>query len=247
MARDLDGSADYLERTTAILTATPATFAIWFRADTVTGSHRLITINDRGIAGDLLSLYQEAATLVAQHHDGGAGASSAVSSGTVVQDQWHHGAAVFDDDTNRHAYLDGGNKVSNSLVQNLVDVDTTTIGSMDYTSRIQYFNGDVAEAAIWNVALTDGEIKSLAAGMLPSKIRSANLLGYWPIYGLSSPEIDYSGKGNTMPVISAPPLSDHAPIPPGWGFDETGLVIPASAVSVARRRVGFGTGYAVRM
>ena len=42
-------------------------------------------------------------------------------------------------------------------------------------------DGQIAEAAIWNVALTDGEIASLAKGFKPTRIRPQSLVFYAPL------------------------------------------------------------------
>lgn len=43
------------------------------------------------------------------------------------------------------------------------------------------FNGSIAEPAIWNAALTDAEIASLAAGFTPDQVRPQSLSLYAPL------------------------------------------------------------------
>jgi hypothetical protein len=51
-----------------------------------------------------------------------------------------------------------------------------------------------ADGAIWNVILSPLEIAALGKGVRPPVIRPRNLVGYWPLDGLQSPEPDLSGN-----------------------------------------------------
>ena len=53
-----------------------------------------------------------------------------------------------------------------------------------------YFNGQIAEVGVWNVALNAAEIASLAKGMTCDKVRPDSLVFYAP---LVRNLIDYSG------------------------------------------------------
>ena len=60
--------------------------------------------------------------------------------------------------------------------------------------------GDLAEAAVWNVALTDAEVAALARGIHPFLIRPDALVAYWPILGRYSPEINLKSNSATMAI-----------------------------------------------
>lgn len=67
-----------------------------------------------------------------------------------------------------------------------------------------YFDGDIAEAAIWNVALSDAEIAMLAKGLSPLRVRPASLVSYVPMNGAASPVIDIvAGAGWAPSGITA--------------------------------------------
>ena len=75
-------------------------------------------------------------------------------------------------------------------------------------------DGRLAEVAVWNVLLNDSEIASLARGLNPRHVRPSALVGYWPLFG-SSPEPDYSGRGNAASVVGTPNVhSSHPRISP---------------------------------
>ena len=77
---------------------------------------------------------------------------------------------------------------------------------------IQYWDGLIADVAVWSVILTAGEAAALRAGARPYNIRQAALTGYWPLDGLSSPEPDLSGFSNNGTLNSAPTLAAGPPI-----------------------------------
>lgn len=197
MARSfVAASSQKLERSGAVASAYPLTLAGWFIVTdfdalgddvgvlcvgTVGGGEVLLRI---GAAGD--------ARIKASVNNVGFGTASA--SGAASSGVWTHGCAVFENSTSRSAYRDGGNKATNATAKNFPAVDTTTIG---YTNSFgTYFGGKIAEVAVWDVALTDDEVLTLAKGVSPLAVRSASLVAYWPLWGNYSPEIDLVGGAN---------------------------------------------------
>ena len=81
----------------------------------------------------------------------------------------------------------------------------------DGTTQCNEFVGRLAEVAIWKGAtLSAAEITALASGTSPSAVRSGSLTGYWPLYGVASPEPDYSGNvGNG--TVTGSSAANHCP------------------------------------
>ena len=71
-------------------------------------------------------------------------------------------------------------------------------------------DGDIGHCAIWGVALTAGEIKSLFSGVSPPKIRGGSLLLYAPLNGID-PEYDIIGGLDL--TVNGPTKTDEPPIP----------------------------------
>jgi len=69
----------------------------------------------------------------------------------------------------------------------------------------QLITGTIAEPAIWNVALTDAEIASLAAGFTPDQIRPQSLQFYAP---LVRNLIDVRG-GRTITNVGSATVATH--------------------------------------
>lgn len=63
----------------------------------------------------------------------------------------------------------------------LAAADYVFVGARDNGSITQPLTGDVANVAIWDVALSDAECKSLNAGFSPRRIRPANLRLWAPL------------------------------------------------------------------
>jgi hypothetical protein len=71
-----------------------------------------------------------------------------------------------------------------------------------------FLNGQIAEAAVWNVALSAAEIASLSKGFSPLLIRPASLVAYWPLIGRHDPEIDPVGRFD-MTLTANPTTAAH--------------------------------------
>lgn len=141
---------------------------------------------------------------------------------------WHHAAgSVINSSTTWYdlaVYTDGGNKgTTSSIMGKDPTINTLSVGEWVTEAAVggQWtMNGLVAEVGIWNVVLTDNEIKTLAAGVSPIRVRPVSLQRYWPIYGDVDPEPDFSGTGDTLVIQGnpEPAQSDHAPVGPPFGW-----------------------------
>jgi hypothetical protein len=134
---------------------------------------------------------------------------------------WHHIVAVYDGSqsgSNRlKVYLEGAlfspGTGSGTIPSTLPN--TTGYGiQMGFLQQAgnSYLNGSLAEIALWNAVLSAAEI----AGMQnerTEKVRPGSLVAYWPLWGLSSPELDLSGAARNMSLTSSPSAANHAPIP----------------------------------
>jgi hypothetical protein len=90
---------------------------------------------------------------------------------------------------------------------------TTGVGGACSTLN---FAGTLAEVAIWSDELTPNQIQSLASGVPPWLIQDGpahigGLVGYWPLYGASSPEPDLSGNALNG-VLTGTSGTNHPPM-----------------------------------
>jgi hypothetical protein len=154
---------------------------------------------------------------------------------TPATNAWFHLAITLAGGT-ATLYYNGSSVATAPITGNAVSVQPTTAGA-GYNGGIfgLFFQGRVAEAAVWTVCLSAGEVKSLAHGTPPSLMRvSTSVAGavtvkgslYWPLHGFASPEPDLSGTPNILSLVPAngvlfnsPTLENHCPcgMPTGEG------------------------------
>ena len=111
------------------------------------------------------------------------GAHEAISSSDIVVNEWFHVAAVVYAVDNRALFFNYTDKTTNTDSISPSGVNFTTIGAMRTNAYGWNWEGLLANLAVWDVALDDEEIKSLANGINPIKIRRDNLLKYYPLGG----------------------------------------------------------------
>jgi hypothetical protein len=187
-------SNDYLYSTTRPVTAYPFTISIWFKTPGVTNNQVLGAIDIPIASG-----YKILGTLEASGGVGsdplraytynGSSFGIAVTSSGFSANTWTHACGVFTSTTSRDAYIDGGSKGSDttSIVGDSSDFVLTrrrrnaAVGDMDSNSFI-------AEVAVWDVALSEANIASLAGGTAASSVDSGNLIAYWPLTTVTTNE-----------------------------------------------------------
>jgi hypothetical protein len=86
---------------------------------------------------------------------------------------------VFLSATSRTVYLDGVAGTTNTTNRTVGTTNTIALGS-DSAQNV-FFDGQVAEVAVWNTDLTTSEIASLAKGFSPLHVRRQNLRIYAPL------------------------------------------------------------------
>lgn len=215
MARKLNGSSQYLEHSAAALSGPPFTFACWALVTALPSANQaLLSLSNSG-GGNLFQLQVRGAASgkpIGMQVSSGSN-SQAVTSAGPSANVWFHAAGWVASSTSRAAYLNGGNKGTDSTsIANPTGLNETDVGVYwSSTGRAGWFAGAVAEAAIWNAVLSDAEIAALAAGVLPRRVRPQNLLAYWPLGGLLAPEPDLSGNAQNLTVAGAT-AANHAPV-----------------------------------
>jgi hypothetical protein len=178
MAYEFNGTSQYLSGG-VVVTAVPMTYSAWFDTDRSSGYEAWMTQSLTALTdhffGDISGLQVRA-----EQRGNTVGAVALSSSFTTGQ--WRHACSVFTSNASRTAYVDGvaGTPNTSSLTQT-ANPTNLNIGARTRSSTDGYFDGDLAECAIWNVALTAAEITALAKGFSPRRIRPQSLLFYAPL------------------------------------------------------------------
>lgn len=205
-----DAKSQYAEYAGAVVSAAPFTIVGWCRADAIGRWQGILWIGDKDVTNEFFVLTLDNVNKVRATAQTAGGASSAITTTTVSANTWHHVAAVYAAANDRRAYLDGGGKGTNAVNRVVAGADRTSIGRWADSTPDGYFSGRIAEAAIYNVALTDDEIAQLATGASPLLVRPDALVAYWPLSGHDCPEQDlvggfpmtlYPGSANTGATI----------------------------------------------
>lgn len=199
MARGFVAASNHsLDNNVAGATAVPLTIAGW-ALPSGANAGAIAFIGDKDTAQNYFAIYCSGGSLVARANDGGAagGATKAFTSSV-----WSHFAGVFTSTTSRTSYVNGVAGTTETTSSVPTGIDRTSIGRIGSSSPALSFDGSIGEVGAWNVALDAAEIAALAAGVSPLMVRPASLIGYWPLIGQYSPEIDLRSR-NELTVTGA--------------------------------------------
>lgn len=223
MARAGWGTSNYLSAAAAGVTAAPLTMAAWFNVSAAQGGtndRAIMGLHNSSVASNRNTLHlqlPQTATggSVGAYTSDGSGTVNALASGTYTQNAWQHGAAVFTSAASRAAFLNGANKGTNATSKTPSGIDTSVVGVVYGSSGAggsllaNGGTGSIAEAAIWNIALSDAEIAALALGLSPLRMHPEALVDYWPIVGASAPEINFRSNPRALTLNGTLAQSVH--------------------------------------
>jgi hypothetical protein len=184
-----DGSSDYIQLDTPF-SYTNHTIAAWVYPNGA-GSAMYFFDNRDGAGDGIVVAHWNDNTVLYQLN------GNNIWSGTTFNDEWVFVLATYDGTTQK-LYFDGSLENS-SITSKTVDVEINAkIGRASYTTGAQ-FNGNLANVAIWNRALSSDEINSVMWKSIDSLTDSeSNGLQAWysldDIDGTNVP--DSSGNGN---------------------------------------------------
>lgn len=176
-------TAYFQETGSAPVTAAPLTMCCWFYSTNSATNQALVAIQrasdqdyfglaiDGSRAGDPVYCYINGSGLGNVNTDTASGYST---------NTWHHACAVFTSSTDRSVFINGGSKGTSTTSRTPVSLSKFVVGAYVSLSASSPLSGSIAEIGIWNVALTDSEVVSLARGISPAKIRPQSLVRYRP-------------------------------------------------------------------
>lgn len=166
--------------------------------DGVIGTRNAIAVNELGTVATFATIATSASF----------GAGSATG-GSSVLGQWNHHGLIVSPTNFVTAYCNGVAGAGGSA--SLPPINSVTFGapvSPNGSSTYAYTNGAIAEAAIWNDALSAADFASLATGVSPLLVRPDALVAYWPLLGYDSPASDRIGRKVLSPV-NGPTVTAH--------------------------------------
>jgi hypothetical protein len=217
MARTFGGTNGTYGRGLLGITATlPVTMACWFRAQNVTTLYNMMAVGVAG-ASDQGRLILQAAGNVALDpvrafttNSTGTTNGIAVSTAGYTANTWFHACGVYTSTTSRAAFCNGTSKGTNTTNVALNTLTAAVLGSSESTTNtfLGGFLGDLADAAVWNVDLTDAQVALLATGVSPIRVRPDALIGYWRVLGGETNITDWWQQGD-LAVTGSVPDAQH--------------------------------------
>lgn len=232
MARHfVEENTEWLQGDASPLSSYPVTMACWFRTDNVTFNDRcLIQIADSGQSDRYfrlgLSGTNNEITALTRFDEV---ANGILTTTSYSANTWHHGlmsGSKSGNDVTQSVYLDAGGEGDETLLSrnDAIGLNEIAIGYENDSSPGDPWDGDIGEAAVWNVVLTDEERVALAAGMCPLFVRSDALVFYVPLNAPSGDEIDLIGGIVLSDINTVTASPDHPPI----HVPETDIWVPPS-------------------
>lgn len=202
-------SSQSLNVASAPATAAPITMMAWVNATSITADMTVIGLDDGTLAEQFVLQVANGGAIAAQSVHAST-PKFATTVATLSAGQFRHVCAVFASATSESVFLDGANKVSGSAAS-IIPVGIANARIARQGPSTNFFNGVIAECAIWNIALADAEVALLAAGVAPWLIHPEALKFYAPLLHGYSPEIELIG-GRNLTLTNAPTIAAHPPI-----------------------------------
>ncbi len=215
--RSFNGSTDKIDFS-SISTSVPTAYSIgcWINPSSVAaGARHFISFGDS--ADNWQVLFRQEGTKLISYHSTAAGASSFVSASEVSAlsaNTLFRVAITWDGSTGR-LFRDGAEKATFSTTSTGAAFDDRNGFGYNRAGNNEFYNGVLADCfVIHNVALSLGELETV----FWRGRSSDSFTRYYPLWGVSSPEVDLSGNADNG-VLTGTAVADHAPTGPMFGFD----------------------------
>lgn len=209
MARDVNGTTQFFRSDAAVFLDYPFTVAGWFWPD-VAHTGCLFSIGDKDNNTEHIMMRCNTAGQFLFRLVTGGTPNDAQTTNTYTTGAWNHFFArgVADDD--RRASLNNGTEDSDNTTAGLVGYDRTALGIRAALTNAVFFNGRLAEIAVWDQDIHTTAIQTaLFNGICPLLIRPDRLVAYWPLIGGASDlnALDIVGSLNLAAAASPPAIA----------------------------------------
>ena len=199
------------------------TICCWFKADTLTGVHTMISEDWVGGGGPYYCRLGVNASGQITWAIRTLSANSNwiyTTTTSIGTGEWAHACLVVGGSNDARVFLNGGgaSTLPAFLPLNGSAPDETTIGGVGSTNT---FDGLIGWACTYAAKLTDTEIAILAAGAHPSMVRPSALKLFWPLGWLNGENTNDIWSSTTVTTVGTPTWSDSIP---------AGLIYPSQQI-----------------
>ena len=149
---EFDGSSDYIQLDTPF-SYTNHTIAAWVYVEALSGNANVF--DQRDASSDGFIFFCNTAEQVKYFVN-----SSGLTSTNTFEDKWVYAVGTYDG-TTQNLYIDGSLDKTATTSQTISTTTDARIGARSHTSPASYFNGNLANVAIWNRALSSDEINAV--------------------------------------------------------------------------------------
>lgn len=204
-----DASTQYLTVASTPVTGPPLTMCAWAYFDTLPtvadAEMHILTLHAGGVQHRFsISGSKYVSNNLVFDVRNGVITSMATTTVAPSVNTWFHVCGVARDVDDREVYINAGNSGTSSVDNQPNAATDIEIGSL--FGGNSSISGMVAEAAIWNVALTAAEVAVLATGVTPLAVRPQSLVAYWPL--INEDDDDPVG-GYDMTPVNSPTWAAH--------------------------------------
>ena len=221
-------SNEHLQVDSTPITVAPFSMAVWIYPKDVANSQTIMFNGDKDVADNYWRLHLQgnvAGDPIRFRAQDTSGSYAQTSTG-VTANTWHHICGVESASNSRAVLIDGGSKGTNATTRTPDNADRITLGRLGASSPGAPYSGWMFWAAMWDAALVDAEVTSLAAGFHPFMVRPGNLKFFAPMGGLETAETDGGNSRDIVGGLTLTAVSDA--VGPGIADHRGGLVYPSS-------------------
>lgn len=193
-----DGSSEYLENTTAVVSNFPFTLSAWVKT-TATSSQTVVGIFVSTSSNQYYRITLSAAGLPTIEASNTTARTA--SSATAINDgAWHHVAAVFASSTSRTLYVDGVSKATSTTAATFTaTINRLSVGRTSNSAPGSYFNGSIDEVSLWSTGLAQADIDAVYNSGRPTDVSaSTGILSFWRMGDASSDDLSSGVVGDVV-------------------------------------------------
>jgi len=212
MALTFNGSSAKLVSSASPVTAFPFSLFAWIKPSSTTVTGMAIGLGN-GSGNNEVAAYPDGSNGVKLHSRTTSGTSNSLVATTSQQASWQPVLVVYENTTTRRIYYSSGAVVLTTISTSDSSPSTFTrmaVGVRPSTGTTLYFNGDIAEVAIWDAALGQTEFDLLAGGDEPETVAVADLVDAWTLatYNATS----HTGVNSTVLTVTGTSQAATHPI-----------------------------------